>query len=88
MLFANKIVLVVEANEEVTVTLEDQRETIEGKHIDATGHYKKEQLRCNISGDEQVGEPRMSVEEDVISQATSLDIQIRQSRVIRNLTKM
>ena len=69
MLFADNIVLVAETKEEVKNKLDEWRKALEGKglHISRT---KIEYLRCDFSGTSPVGEPEVSIGEEVVKSMT------------------
>ena len=69
MLFAEDIVLVAKNNEGVRNKIEEWREVLESKgmHISRT---KNEYLRCDFSGTLPIGEPEVSIGEEVVTSTT------------------
>ena len=66
MLFADDIILAAKANEEVNARLEQWRATLEGKGLQIS-LSKTEYLQYNFSEEEQLGEPHMTIDEDVVT---------------------
>ena len=69
MLFANDIVLVAEIKEEVSSKLDEWREVLEGKGL-RISRTKTMYLRCDFSGTSSVGEPEVSISEEVVKSTT------------------
>ena len=69
MLFADDIVLVVETKEEVKNKLEEWRAVVEGRGL-RISRTKTEYLRCDFSGTSQIGEPEVTIDEEVVASTT------------------
>ncbi|XP_057518336.1 uncharacterized protein LOC130799248 [Amaranthus tricolor] len=70
ILFADDIVLVAETKEEVRNKLEEWREVLESKGM-RISHTKTEYLRCDFSGTSPVGEPKVSIGEEVVTSTST-----------------
>ena len=76
ILFADDIVLVAETKEEVRNKLEEWREVLESKGM-RISHTKTEYLRCDFSGTSPVGEPKVSIGEEVVTSTSIWDLIIQ-----------
>ena len=69
MLFADDIVLVGETKEEVSNKLDEWRKALKGKGL-RISRTKTEYLRYDFSGTSSIGEPEMSIGEEVVTSTT------------------
>ena len=69
MLFADDIGLVAETKEEVSNKLDEWRKALEGKGL-RISRTKSENLRCDFSGTSPVGEPKVSIGEELVKSTT------------------